>query len=340
VFAGATFPNNSVATDDTAEDEKQYAAFADISYRLIPSLKATAGLRYSYAPTIFNDFQGGYFSIGVPPVSRRAKFYATTPKFSLTYDASPEMTLYASASQGYRIGGSEIYISPSLCAQDLANLGLSSAPRNFNSDSLWSYEAGLKGRFFDGTLSINLDAYFVKWSNIQQTISLPICGYTITTNVGDAQSYGPELEVNYKPVPDLTLGLSTEYTHDALTKITSESGAAVGDHILDVPEWMATLRFEYSRPIMDDIRGFARTDYDWTGPSNGAFSPTNPDYSRPIYSVLNASVGVNLRRIEVSVFAKNLLDDRKIIQRPALLFEPEAYTVRPLTVGLNVKSQF
>jgi outer membrane receptor protein involved in Fe transport len=340
VFAGATFPNNSVATDDTAEDEKQYAAFADISYRLIPSLKATAGLRYSYAPTIFNDFQGGYFSIGVPPVSRRAKFYATTPKFSLTYDASPEMTLYASASQGYRIGGSEIYISPSLCAQDLANLGLSSAPRNFNSDSLWSYEGGLKGRFFDGTLSINLDAYFVKWSNIQQTISLPICGYTITTNVGDAQSYGPELEVNYKPVPDLTLGLSTEYTHDALTKITSESGAAVGDHILDVPEWMATLRFEYSRPIMDDIRGFARTDYDWTGPSNGAFSPTNPDYSRPIYSVLNASVGVNLRRIEVSVFAKNLLDDRKIIQRPALLFEPEAYTVRPLTVGLNVKSQF
>jgi outer membrane receptor protein involved in Fe transport len=340
VFAGATFPNNSVATDDTAEDQKQYAAFADVSYRFIPALKATAGLRYSYAPTIFNDFQGGYFSIGVPPVSQRAKFYATTPKFSLTYDATPDMTLYASASQGYRIGGSEIYVSPSLCAQDLANLGLSSAPRNFNSDSLWSYEAGLKGRFFDGTLSINLDAYFVKWSNIQQTISLPICGYTITTNVGDAQSYGPELEINYKPVRDLTLGLSTEYTHDALTRITNAAGAAVGDHILNVPEWMATIRLEYSRPIADEIAGFVRTDYDWTGPSNGAFSPTNPDYSRPIYSVLNAGVGVNLRSFEISVFAKNLLDDRKIIQRPALLFEPEAYTVRPLTVGLNVKTQF
>jgi outer membrane receptor protein involved in Fe transport len=340
VFAGATFPNNSVATDDTAEDQKQYAAFADVSYRFIPSLKATAGLRYSYAPTIFNDFQGGYFSLGVPSVSQRAKFYATTPKFSLTYDASPDMTLYASASQGYRIGGSEIYISPSLCAQDLANLGLSSAPRNFNSDSLWSYEAGLKGRFFDDTLSINLDAYLVRWSNIQQTISLPICGYTITTNVGDAKAYGPELEINYKPIRDLTLGLSTEYTHDALTSITSAAGAAVGDHILNVPEWMATLRAEYSRPITDDVKGFVRADYDWTGPSNGAFTPSNPDYSRPTYSVLNASVGVNLRGIEISVFAKNLLDDRKIIQRPALLFEPEAYTVRPLTAGLNVKTQF
>jgi outer membrane receptor protein involved in Fe transport len=340
VFAGATFPNNSVATDDTAEDEKQYAAFADVSYRFIPSLKATAGLRYSYAPTIFNDFQGGYFSIGVPSVSTRAKFYATTPKFSLTYDATPDLTLYASASQGYRIGGSEIGIDPSLCAQDLANIGLSSAPLNFKSDSLWSYETGLKGRFFDDTLSINLDAYIVRWSNIQQTISLPICGYTITTNVGDAKAYGPELEINYKPIRDVTLGLSTEYTHDALTSITSAAGAAVGDHILNVPEWMATLRAEYSRPINDDLRGFVRADYDWTGPSNGAFTPSNPDYSRPSYSVLNASVGVNLRGFEISVFAKNLLDDRKIIQRPAILFEPEAYTVRPFTAGLNVKTQF
>jgi outer membrane receptor protein involved in Fe transport len=340
VFAGATFPNNSVATDDTTEDEKQYAAFADISYVFIQGLKATAGLRYSYAPTYFNDYQGGYFSIGVPPVSQRAKFYATTPKFSLTYDATPGMTLYASASQGYRIGGSETYVSPSLCAQDLANLGLSSAPQTFNSDSLWSYEAGLKGRFFDDTLSINLDGYFVQWSNIQQTISLPICGYTITTNVGNAQSYGPELEINYKPLRDLTLGLSTEYTHDALTKVTSSVGASVGDHILNVPEWMATFRFDYSSPLADDVRGFIRGDYDWTGPSNGAFDPTNPDYSRPVYSVLNASVGVQLSAYEISLFAKNLLDDTKIIQHPALLFVPEAYTVRPLTVGLNIKAKF
>jgi outer membrane receptor protein involved in Fe transport len=340
LFAGAAFPNDSVATDDTTEDEKQYAAFADLSYRFIPTLKATAGVRYSHAPTSFNDYQGGYFSIGVPPVSTRATFNATTPKFSLTYDATPDLTLYASASQGYRIGGSEIYVSPGLCAADLAGLGLASAPTNFNSDSLWSYETGLKGRFLDDTLSINLDGYFVQWNNIQQTVTLPTCGFTITTNVGNAQAYGPELEINFKPVRDLTLGLSTEYTHDALTKVTSSVGASVGDHILNVPEWMATFRLDYSHPLADDVKGFMRADYDWTGPSNGAFAPTNPDYSRPVYSVLNASAGVSLRGYEISVFAKNLLDDHKIIQHPALLSEPEAYTVRPLTVGLNVKTRF
>jgi hypothetical protein len=35
-----------------------------------------------------------------------------------------------------------------------------------------------------------------------------------------------------------------------------------------------------------------------------------------------------------------LFDGTKIIQRPALLFEPEAYALRPLTVGLIIKSQF
>jgi hypothetical protein len=38
--------------------------------------------------------------------------------------------------------------------------------------------------------------------------------------------------------------------------------------------------------------------------------------------------------------AKNLLDETRIIQRPALLFEPEAYTLQPLTIGLNVKTRF
>ncbi len=338
---GATFPNNSVATDTTTEDEKQYAIFADVSYRLIPSLKATAGLRYSYAPTTFEDVQGGYFSIGVPAVSNHADFHATTPKFSLTYDATTDMTLYASAAQGYRIGGSEIYVSPSLCAQDLANLGLSSAPGSFNSDSLWSYETGLKGRFFDDTLSINLDGYYIRWNSIQQTVTLPICGYTITANVGNAEIYGPELEINYKPIPGLILGLSTEYTHDELTSVTSSSvGASVGEHLLNVPEWMATLRFDYSAPIADDIKAFVRADYDLTGRSNGTFNPTQPDYVRPEYSVLNASVGVNFRGFDISVFAKNLLDDKKIIQQPALLSLYEGYTLRPLTVGLNVKTKF
>jgi len=59
-----------------------------------------------------------------------------------------------------------------------------------------------------------------------------------------------------------------------------------------------------------------------------------------VYSVLNANIGVKLSSYEISLFAKNLLDDHKQIQHPAILSEYEAYTVRPLTVGLGIKATF
>jgi iron complex outermembrane recepter protein len=341
IFAGYTFPDDSVDSSSASQGEKQYAAFATVTYALTSQFKATAGLRYSHATTRFTQNQSGYFAGNGPPsLTTSASFSATTPKFSLTYDVTPDATVYASAAEGYRIGGAEPYVPSDVCGADLKSIGLSSAPQNFGSDSLWSYEGGVKGRFMDRTLSVNGDFYFVKWSKIQQTVALPTCGYAITTNVGNAQSYGPEIEVNYQPIAGLILGISGNYSHATLTSVTSSVGAAVGDDILNVPEWMASFRFDYTHRLVADVSGFVRANYDMTGPSHGAFSSTDPDYSRPSYAVLNASLGVSWRAIELSLYAKNLLDDNKVIQHPSLLYLPEAYTVRPLTAGLLLKARF
>jgi len=110
--------------------------------------------------------------------------------------------------------------------------------------------------------------------------------------------------------------------------------------LLNVPEWTATFKVDYAKDLGDQILGFARADYDLTGRSHGAFSPTDPDYLRPSYGVLNATVGIRQGPLEFSFFAKNLLDNSQIIQRPSLLFFPEAYTLRPLTAGVLVKVKF
>jgi iron complex outermembrane receptor protein len=172
---------------------------------------------------------------------------------------------------------------------------------------------------------------------------LPICGDSMTVNIGNAVSYGPELEVNYRPLPGLTLGASYAYTYASVTKVNPQDltlGVSVGQAILNVPEWMASFRVGYTHPVTDDIDVFARADYDFTGPSHGEFVTTAPDYEQPEYSVLNASLGVRRNGYEISVFAKNLLDNTKIIQIPSLLFTPEAYTLRPLTVGVLLKAKF
>ena len=50
----------------------------------------------------------------------------------------------------------------------------------------------------------------------------------------------------------------------------------------------------------------------------------NPAYIDPSYSVVNLNIGANVRQFEFSVFAKNLLDNKTILQSP---------TVNSVTMG-------
>ncbi len=340
ILAGSSFPEDSVDFSSQRLEERQYAAFGDFTYYILPELKASAGIRYAYARSGFTDLNTGFFGTSPPLFSSNARFYAATPRFSLSYDIDETTTVYTTAAKGFRLGGSEGPIAVPLCSNDLASLGITSAPTTYGSDKLWSYEAGVKGRFLDNQLSVNADGYYIDWDKIQQTIPLPTCGYTVTTNVGNAESYGFELEVAYRPIPSLTVSLSGDTSHAVLTSVTANVGAAVGDAVLNTPNWMATARVQYNHPITDAIMGFINADWDEIGHSHGTFDNTNPDYVRPVYGVLNASIGFDMDQYTVSLYAKNLADDTKAIQHPSILFLPEAYTVRPQSFGVNVRGQF
>ena len=70
---------------------------------------------------------------------------------------------------------------------------------------------GEKTRFDDRRFTVNADVFYVKWHNIQQLIVLS-CGYPYNTNVGDAKTYGPELEMAAKVTDAITAELSAAYT--------------------------------------------------------------------------------------------------------------------------------
>jgi outer membrane receptor protein involved in Fe transport len=340
VFAGSTFPDDAVDFSSQRLEERQFAAFADATYYILPDLKASAGIRYAYARSAFTDLNTGYFGTEPALFSSNARFYAATPKFSVGYDVDENTALYATAAKGFRLGGSEGPIAVPLCSADLSSLGIGTAPATYGSDKLWSYEAGAKGRLLDNKVSFDVDGYYITWDKIQQTINLPTCGYTVTTNVGNAESYGFEVQLAYRPLPGLTLSFSGDVSHAVLTTVTANVGASAGEAVLNTPDYMATFRVQYDFPINDATTGFINADYDEIGHSHGAFVNTDPDYIRPNYGVLNTSLGFDLDQYTVSLYAKNLADQEKAIQHPSILFNPEAYTVRPRTVGVNVRARF
>jgi len=57
----------------------------------------------------------------------------------------------------------------------------------YGPDSVLSFELGEKARFDDRRFTLNADVYYIKWTNIQQVVSLT-CGYPYDTNAGNARA--------------------------------------------------------------------------------------------------------------------------------------------------------
>jgi len=298
----------------------------------------------------------GFYQIpNISPYYQSGKFVAFTPKFSLSYDLSKDSSVYVSAAKGYRNGGPTGPIpygglGGGVCGSNLASYGLNSGPNKFDSDSLWTYELGSKNRFDGNRLSIDAAVYATDWSHIQQSLYLPTCGYYFTANVGDAKIYGAEFEINYRPITQLTLGLSGDVQHAYISSAINPSEASVGSWLIDVPQYTYDASGAYSAKLDDEGRAIVtRVDYSYTGSSYGSYQPldlqnspptVNPNYHNPGYGVLTASIGLTSRRFDLTAYAKNLANDRKIIQQPEVNTVFEAYTVHPRVIGVSVKYRF
>jgi iron complex outermembrane receptor protein len=346
---GVTYANDLIYNAPSHYSEKQVAPFGELTFELTHDLKATAGLRYVSARTSFDFLAAGFFTIGLPtPYSESRNYSSTTPKFALDYAIGADTNLYASVAKGFRLGGptgpDPANVPGGSCNQDYANLGIPGAPLQYDSDSLWSYEIGSKGRYLDNRLEVNAAVYAIDWRNIQQTIVLPICGFAFTTNAGDAKIYGSEVEARARVTPNWTVSLNSGSTHAYITKSAIPGVVGVGEDILDVPEYNATASSDYQIPIDADRSVFVRADFPYVGRSHAYYAATSvPFHYNPSYGVLNSSVGWaqksfggGSKTLTVSVYAKNLLASHKIIQYPSVFQVEEGYTVRPLTVGLYV----
>jgi iron complex outermembrane receptor protein len=342
---GGPFPNDFLYLQHKFFDEKQYAPFGEITYNFSSALRLTLGLRYISSKVSLNRIGDGFINNGTaasdPQISSGSNNgSATTPKIALGYDFDDSTSSYLTISKGTRLGGPNRPVPTVVCASDLGNIGLTAAPAGYSADSLWNYEGGVKSRLLDGRLSLTGDVFFIDWKNIQEDINLPTCGFDFMTNVGSGKSYGTEAEIKFKPVSSLTLGISAGYTHATLTSDQPSLGISNGDPIPDAPKWSADFSTQYNSQLTGSIKGFATADWNWTGSSHGTVLKMDPDYNRPTYDLMGLTAGIDYDAWEFSLFAKNVLNDQKIIQKPNLQSVNRGYTLTPRTMGVSASLKF
>ncbi|MDH7637642.1 TonB-dependent receptor [Sphingomonas oryzagri] len=332
---------------------KQVAGFAELTYSLTDKLKLTAGGRVFYIHIYANSLGSGLLNGGVTSLARSSKESGVNPKAQVSYQATPDNLLYASATKGFRPGGpNRNNISSVVCGSALAELGLTAAPTDFGSDNLWTYELGSKNQFLGRAVTANASVYYTDWKKIQQQVSLS-CGFAYTGNVGSADVKGAEIELSANPTRWLHIGGNATFADSRITATATGLTAQVGDGILGVPKWMANAYAAVDFPV-GSLDGSFRVDYQYQGRARRQFERTlttaypdgttgmiaNPAQFRAGYQLVNLQVSVKHGAWDAQLYANNLFDVHPAFDVSTSLGALTESVIRPRTIGIQTHFHF
>ena len=319
---------------------KEKAVFGEATYDLTRWLEIMGGLRWFEArQTDFGRtlFQSPLLGSTLPAnYNRRVNEHKTIKKGQISIKPTSDLTVYALASQGFRLGGTNQSASVVV-------------PDGYDSDSLWNYEIGLKSAWFDRRLIFNMAAYRIDWKNIQVTGRDPTGTFGFIGNAGDARFEGMEAELHARPTRQLDLsgGFNWLPKHELSQDQVSTTIVATGkkgDKIPRIPTFTATASAQYTVPLATNgWSAYLRGDYSYKGRAGTELRPTAATYRiQHAYSITNLRAGVDgPDGLSASVYVNNLFDKAGEVFLTAATAQPTyKITNQPRTIGITLSKQF
>lgn len=362
-FSNLDSPFNS----DLPYDISQRAIFGEASFDLTDALTVTAGGRYYDFEETRMITTGGLFANGDFRVTDTTSSDGFTPRFLVSYDVSPDVTINAQASQGFRLGGVNDPLNVPLCnAQDLALFG---GFQDYDDETLWNYELGVKtqGRGF----TFNAAGFYNDISDLQVTLDAGSCSSRIVFNVPDAHSMGVEAELGLNPAPGLNFNFSgswieAEFDSTLPGGLASATGIREGNRLPSVPEFQFSASGSYEWPISASTDAFIAASFTHVGsrytqpadqennprtfvhglPFGGApaSASTTVDLLLDDYQLVNISAGLDFAEgLSLTIYANNVFDENALLS-----FDRErggrarlGYSIgQPRTIGATLRKEF
>ena len=359
--AQAANPNGVIFNDNNPNVLKQEAIFGEVGYKFTDELKLTTGLRvFRYTEENHADQAGlGTASVNQDHtiLDQNTSGTSVLPKVNLSFTPTADLTVYTTLAKGSRPGGFNLPIplptatvlqnNPSAynCGNNGTNQVYVTAQPSFGTDSVWSLEVGEKARFDDRRFTVNADVYYIKWTDIQQVLSLT-CGYPYNTNAGNAKSYGPELEMSAVIVDGLTFGVSGAYTQAFISDPTAAaqgSGISPGTRVLNVPKYTAVASLNYTTALTSSLSGNFHLGSSTTGPSADQAAVRT---TLPSYNLIDARAGISAGSWTAALFGTNLTNKVALQTINNTVFAWQTYAItrvstnQPRTIGVDVQYKF
>jgi len=311
----------------------EIAGFATLTLHATSKLDLQGGLRYSHNSQE-QEQKGSGLLVGPAP-KRDSSEDPVTYLASLRYLANDHLMSYLRVASGYRPGGPNIVLNDPVTGEPLAN-------PTFDSDSLTSYEAGIKISNSDRRYALDAAIYQIDWDDIQ--IIAAINGVGVTANAASARSRGAELTLTGRPVESLTLVGAFAYTDAELTEDSPDLGADAGDPLPNTPKFTAALSADSNfdvaghdagvgatwRYIDDRVSGYARNPY--------------PQFDLGSYDTFDIRGHMDFGSTSVQVYMKNAFDERGYLSASTALTAAggpaNVSILQPRTYGVAVNVNF
>ncbi|WP_195891511.1 TonB-dependent receptor [Luminiphilus syltensis] len=338
-------PDDLIFITNQPEDVEELAIFGEVTFDVTDRLSLTAGGRWYDTTVDFESISDGFANGGPSEFSGSQSESGFNPKVMAAFDVTDDLNVYASAGKGFRIGGVNGQLSPTLCGDELDAVGLNPDDlRTYDSDELWSYEAGIKSKLANNRVSLNAAVFFIDWQDSLQVQRLA-CGFQVDANIGDVESTGFEVEMSAAPIEGLTIQLGFGYTETEVADAAGDGfpGYLKGDELHGIPDWTGTGSVEYVFPAFDSWDARLRADGNYYGESTSFNNGTVVD--REAWEAINLRAGLMNETWDLTLFVDNAADERaNLADNRSIAAEmpgrPRIVTNRPRTVGLEARYRF
>lgn len=274
----------------SSDDNKAYALFGQLSYRVVPDLELTASLRYDVDDRSILD--------RVTLEEFDETFKALQPKFQAAWFMADDAMAYLSVGRGFRSGG----FNPN-----------DRITRVFDKETNWNFEVGGKFAFADNRVALNAAAFHTRVNDRQvYNLDLLTAAQTIANPIPRAEIFGFEVDMAARVTEGLELQAALGVMDTKIKRYDPTvylglpiAGDFTGNKLPQTAHLSYAFAAQYTLPVTDDLRLIARGEVNGDGGSY-YWEIDNAD-RREYITLVNARLSAEYRDFTLTGYVTNLL---------------------------------
>jgi len=299
---------------------KNLALFGQAVYKVFPKLELTAALRLDYEKKEL-DWKNKS-TTGTPMVNHTDEkdWVAFSPSLSASYSMTDANRVYAMVARGFKAGD----------FNNVMPVPLVATSKPVDPEYTITYEVGSKNSFYNNRLEVNAALFYIDWTDMQVDLRIPGSGFYEKLNAGEAHSSGFELETRFIPANGWMVIAGGGYMFDyEFDKFNNGAQSFVGNKLPYTNEYTFNLGVTYQSPM----GFFLGADAAYKGDQ---YLLEDNSVKQDAYVMANAKVGYSADKWEVSLYARNLLDEKYATSS----FNGSYLAGEPFTFGASAKLRF